>query len=993
MINTRLIFYILFTFSGFSGLIYESIWSHYLKLFLGHAAYAQTLVLAIFMGGMALGSYLCSRFSFRWRNLLKGYAIAEGVVGVFAVFFHPIFDFLTQSSYSIVIPSLPSPEVITLYKWALSAALIFPQSVLLGMTFPLMSAGILRIHKEEPGRTISLLYFTNSIGAAAGVLFSGFILIKSVGLPGTIRTAGFINLALAMAVFLLIRKYAISPQAEPSQQRRPNTAKRDSMYVVLLSISLLTGLASFIYEIGWIRMLSLVLGSSTHSFELMLSAFILGLALGGLWIQKRIDSISKPVNYLMIVQIIMGLFAMATLPVYGNTFKVMQWLLKSLSKTETGYMLFNLSGHAIAMAVMLPATFCAGMTLPLITLLLIRRGHGEHSIGAVYAANTIGAIAGVFLAIHFGMPVLGLKGLMVLGATVDIGLGLLLLWSFAEHRSYRTSVLSTAASAGIIFLVISFVHLDPYKMASGVYRHGSFLSPGENEILYYKDGKTASVSVTYYKPTHTMSIRTNGKPDASIDMKPQQEPSFDELTMILAAVLPMAYNPNAKNVANIGLGSGITTNTLLQNQNIERVDTIEIEKGMVEGARKYGPLVDLVYKDPRSRIHIDDAKTFFSSHKMKYDIIISEPSNPWVSGVAGLFSKEFYHMITRHLTENGLFVQWIQLYEIDPSLVVSILKALSVNFEDFIIYASNVGELIVIAKQHGTIGKIDLNMLERHGIRESLKKIRINSIQDIEIHRIGNKKIFNGFIDIHPIIANSDYYPVVDQFAVKARFFETNSLHMVSHIIEPFPLVEMLSGSQFLRRNTVITVSGFPRSQVILNALALYNHLMQGASHAEIKTSPEMQYQALEARRIFYACNPSEPTKRKKLLFNILRDTIPFLSPEEATNLLQFLFSEKCKSYLSENEKDWIALFDAIGKRAAGRIVSISESLLKNDHDLSNEQYKYLVAANMLGNLSLGKKKESYQIWIAHKDRLFKHEKPTTLFLLLAANSLDNQRN
>ena len=201
-------FYALFTLSGFAGLIYESIWSHYLKLFLGHAAYAQTLVLAIFMGGMALGSWLCSHYSARWRNLLAGYAIAEAVIGLCALVFHRVYVEATGFAYDSVMPALGSPFAANAFKWALSTLLILPQSVLLGMTFPLMSAGLIRGYPDRSGGTIAMLYFTNSLGAAVGVLASGFVLIGLVGLPGTILTAGLLNILLAAVVWPLAVRVA-----------------------------------------------------------------------------------------------------------------------------------------------------------------------------------------------------------------------------------------------------------------------------------------------------------------------------------------------------------------------------------------------------------------------------------------------------------------------------------------------------------------------------------------------------------------------------------------------------------------------------------------------------------------------------------------------------------------------------------------------------------------------------------------------------------------
>ena len=305
--------FFIFTLSGFSGLIYESIWTHYLKLFLGHAAYAQSLVLAIFMGGLAIGSWICSRHSSGWTRMLSGYALAEGLIGLFALMFHTVFDQSIRFSYASVLPHISSPLMAYAYKWVFSALLILHQSILLGMTFPLMTAGIMRFSPRNPGRTISLFYFTNSLGAAAGVLASGFFLIRWVGLPWTIRIAGLVNIALALAVGFLVgdRESVSPPPKAPTQEESPQEpGGRHGQ--ILLMVALITGASSFIYEIGWIRMLSLVMGSSTHAFELMLSAFILGLACGGLWIQRIIDRIAVPERYLAYVQAAMGFLALST---------------------------------------------------------------------------------------------------------------------------------------------------------------------------------------------------------------------------------------------------------------------------------------------------------------------------------------------------------------------------------------------------------------------------------------------------------------------------------------------------------------------------------------------------------------------------------------------------------------------------------------------------------------------------------------------------------
>ncbi len=186
----------------------------------------------------------------------------------------------------------------------------------------------------------------------------------------------------------------------------------------------LTGAASFMYELGWIRMLSLVLGSSTHSFELMLSAFIFGLAFGGLYVRKRIESIADPERYLGGVMLTMGALAALTLPACNLMYDFMAWSLNTFTRTPGGYVAFNAVSQSIAMLIMFPATFCAGMTLPVLTHALMRRGTGEKAIGTIYSVNTLGAIAGVLLAVHVLMPLIGVKGVILTGAGVHIALGL-----------------------------------------------------------------------------------------------------------------------------------------------------------------------------------------------------------------------------------------------------------------------------------------------------------------------------------------------------------------------------------------------------------------------------------------------------------------------------------------------------------------------------------------------------------------------------------------
>ncbi len=984
----RNIIYAIFTLSGFTGLIYESIWTHYLKLFLGHAAYAQTLVLAIFMGGMALGSWICSRKSAQWKNLLLFYAIAEGLIGLCAIFFHEAFARLVHLSYTAIIPELGTPFAVNTYKWTLSALLILPQSILLGMTFPLMSAGLLRIFPENPGKSVAMLYFANSIGAAVGVLVSGFMLVRLLGLPGTMQLTGLINVILALIIWKLARHPASGVNHDRSKHDARIHSDTTCSYRTLLMVSLITGSASFMYEIGWIRMLSLILGSTTHAFELMLSAFILGLAFGGLWIQGRIDASSSPIRFLMVIQVTMGLLALTTLPLYGNTFSVMTWLLNTLSRTDSGYTLFNISSHAIAAAVMLPTTFCAGMTLPLITVMLLRTGYGERSIGVVYAANTVGSIIGILFAVHVGMPFLGLKGLIIAGASLDIALGLFLAWTARgetaeRNRSYALVIVCIGALASTIF----FVNLDPYKMASGVYRDGSLLSPDNSKLVYHRDGKTATVSVDIDNES-TMHIRTNGKVDAGIETSPFKDACIDEPTMITIAVLPMAFNPGATRVANIGFGSGLTTHTLLGNPALTQVDTIEIEPNMIEAAKYFGTRVQRAFTDPRSVITIDDAKTFFSSHNKKYDIIISEPSNPWVSGVASLFSDEFYQHIARHLNDKGVFAQWLQLYSLDTELVVSVLKALSVNFKDLVFYMPNSADMLIIATNTGSLERIDPAVLNHPEIAKALQRVHINNIQDIAIRRIGTKKMLQNYIDSFSIRANSDYFPVLDQNAGRARFLRSNAQDIFDLYTVPLPVMEMMTGT--LAPGAITDVSFSPFFQKALfayHAEAMRDYFYSGEFRSGYWAFPQETKDAvINLSRMSRDCRFIPSGGRVATLFHVLQQMVPYLKPQELDLVWNKMGFHRCTSADTAIEADWIIFFKALGKHNAPGIILAVNRLLNNETTMELSQVKYLVASQMLAYQSMDKHQEALNVWSAYRHKLFKNEQPDFIFRLLAAN-------
>ena len=783
----------LFVASGFAGLIYQAIWSHYLGLSLGHAAYAQTLVLGIFMGGMALGAWLVSRFGMGWRRLILAYAIVEIVIGVAGLVFHPLFLGYTEFSQGTVYPALESVWSVRAWQWGSAAMLIAPQSILLGMTFPLMSGGYLRVAPRADGEILGGLYFTNSIGAAAGALVATFLLLPWIGMPGAVAIAGGVNLVVGLLAWAVSRRADAQPAADRPVPvpRSERTAGDRGFYTLMLVAAGITGASSFVYEIGWIRLLNQALGTTVHSFELMLSAFILGLAFGGLWIRKRSQKLGDPVAYAGYAQIFMGIAALVSIPVFSQSFRWVGAMVGALPKTETGYTLFSLGSAAISLLVMFPAAFFAGMTLPLFTMALLRKGWGESSIGRVYAANTLGAILGVTLAVHVLIPVLGLRLAVTLAAMADIVLGVVLLKMYATNVARRPYAFAMAASVLVLGGSLLFGQLDPRALASGVFRHGQSELSQEAKVHYLKDGKTATISV--FTQGSMATISTNGKPDASLTMTSKDVATSDEITMLMAASLPLGIHPDPKSVAVIGWGSGLTTHTLLGSQVPTVVDSIEIERAMHDGARLFGDRVSRAYDDPRSILHIDDARTYFSTGRKQYDVIVSEPSNPWVSGVSALFTHQFYRFLGGHLNDEGILIQWLQSYELSDDLLATMLVALQQEFPYIDVYLTNSSDLLFVSSR-SPLPALDMRKLADPALAAELARVGLAGEGDYLVRRLGSQDMLKGLAALSGAQAHSDFLPVVSLKAPKSRFMGQSAVRLHELAGVGMPLLELTDG-------------------------------------------------------------------------------------------------------------------------------------------------------------------------------------------------------
>lgn len=801
----RFLIYFLFCLSGAVALVYESLWSRYLKLFLGHSSYGQIVTLIVFMGGLGVGSFIAAKYLPKIKHPFLAYARIELIAALCGLGFHPAYEALSGWFFHRAAAMQEmSPILASVVQISLCLLLTLPFATLLGMTFPLLAAGMIRSFRDGGRASLPMLYFGNSLGGAIGILLCSYWLVAAFGTHGALQLAALGNVIIGAGFYVLHKRGLTgAPQEEMNAPARsektllpstPAAAPVNPRIALWLTIAAGTGFASFVYEIGWIRLLSLILGSSTHSFDAMISAFILGLAFGGLFVRRILHRCSGDLAPVLgTIQVLMGCFAALSLYLYKPFFEAVQSSHGIFAKTEAAFPLYSVYKYLLCLAMMFPAAFCAGMTLPIITWRLVRDTGRDSFTGLVYGWNTIGSIVGAALAGLVLIPLLQLKWTIFTGAALDILLGLILLAvSFklpAGKLAWRPIALRAGAVAAVAAALLPafWTGFNPSVLASGGFRQASLAAGKLPEIVEINHGRTATISVG--KSGDIRYIATNGKSDGALYMGSKEKAIAtvgDENTVAQLAVLPMLTRHGEYDATVIGMGTGMTGHYLLGDHRLKSLDLIEIEGAVVKLARHFQPRNDRVWNDERLNLVIDDAKRYFYTSRKQYDVIISEPSNPWVSGVAGLFTKEFYSHLQHFLKPGGVLVQWVHGYEFRDDLLVSIFSALD-TFEHFEIYrvSQNGGDYIILAGDSPNAFISADELAANSVLREEFEKLG----GDLESFGPGNfiasSKTLRPILEQYAALANSDYYPYVEQHA-ETSFYTSARVQLPTALLHPF---------------------------------------------------------------------------------------------------------------------------------------------------------------------------------------------------------------
>jgi spermidine synthase len=725
-----------FFFSGLASLIYQILWLRMIDKVVGSAPFAVATVLTVFMGGLALGSWLAGRYIDRIssrRNLLSLYGKVEFAIGIYGL----LLPFLIYAAKPIYVLAYNSLFIhFWLYRiftfFGCSLLLIVP-TTLMGVTLPVLC----RFYVEKLGHIgarTGRLYGINTIGGAAGAALCGFFLISRFGVWGTIFTAASINIIVGVLCISLANKgrpVVSEPIVESKGQSEAGRLEpheviplEDSRITILaLWIFGISGFCSMAYEVFWTRLLGLMIGPTTYSFSLVVSTFIVGLALGNIIFGWLADRVKETFRLLVITQACAACLALLVSQFLGNS----QFFFSKLIYTFQGDFGEKILVQSVVLfLVMVGPTIFLGATFPLVSRIYARSlPEIGKSIGTAYAMNTIGAILGSFVAGFILIPLLGKET----GLRITAGLQIFTCFLALTYLILKTGEKIRAAVIGLItlslgtLLLINFPSWNHNILSTGWYRQSKSYERDFNTTSWVEAvwkgaskfaGYVANIDVVFYGDgvggfttvvkrvspigTANYTLLNSGKKEANSHTS--------RLAQALPAYIPLLFHPDPEKVMILGLASGMTAGEMLLYP-VKQMDVMEINDQVIKAAEFFAPWNNNCLTNPNARIISQDGRNHLELTHEKYDVIISSPSDPWMAGMANLFTLEYFKTVKGRLNRNGIFVQWISAYDMDWDSFAMIGRTFAEVFPDGLLINMNYSSDLLLV---GFSGKKNLDL-------------------------------------------------------------------------------------------------------------------------------------------------------------------------------------------------------------------------------------------------------------------------------------------
>ncbi|MEQ1502347.1 MAG: fused MFS/spermidine synthase, partial [Myxococcota bacterium] len=740
---------LLFFVSGATALTYQTLWVRTLELVFGTSTFAISTVLAAFMLGLAIGGFAAGRYADRVLRPLKWYGLLEIGIGLYALAFPLLVKGVTPVYLATWRTLEPGPVSYGLIQFALVGVLLVVPTAMMGATLPLLARFATR-RLGAAGDDVGTLYAVNTAGAVFGTWLCGFVLLATTGRFATTLLAAGANLALGL-VALGLDRWAGDDQSapavddlEPIGDLPAGSVSVDgaggSVVRVVIAAIALAGFSALVYEVAWTRLLALMLGASTYTFSLMLLAFLVGIAAGGKlggpladgWI--RAGGVHRVLLAFAAIEIGIAVLSYLLMYLYPQLPFWYVWVFDWFDAVEHPTAVWFVS-LVIAGLIMTPPAVLMGMHFPIAVRAVIGRPNALGGpVGLVYGANTLGGVLGAFLAGFVLLPTIKVQGTIFVAAAVEFVAASILI-GYVATAGRRAPLLAVPVGLlGVAIVVGSFLRppWDPMLMTAGMYHYVSDFedhsregildySVSQYDLVFYEEGLSSVVTVAKNKSTGNMWLANNGKVDAST--------TTDMPTQVLCSLLPIQFAPDPKDVLVIGLASGVTAGAIARVDAIERLDVVELEPAIRRAALYFGEFNHDVLSNPKVNLITNDGRNHvLLTPEHTYDVIVSEPPNPWISGVANLFTKEFFALGKSRLKPGGVWSQWVQMYGMDTKDLRSLLRTFAEVYPNVIVYSTiEDADLVLVGSDAPMVPSPDAaaRLFQWPGVASSLAEVDV----------------------------------------------------------------------------------------------------------------------------------------------------------------------------------------------------------------------------------------------------------------------------
>ncbi len=753
-------------------MVYQLIWMRKLELIFGNTTFATSSILTAFMGGLALGSYLFGKKGDRTENPLKLYAWLEFGIGISAIVILYLFLPISDAIYRVIFNVLGNqPVIFNVIRFVLSLIILIVPTTLMGGTLPVISKFFIR-RSDEFGNKLGKLYGINTFGAVLGAFLTGFFMIRWWGVTTTVWIAILTNFIVAGCALWINNKFAFSDKevkqkkAEAGKSEKQDSGKADQIRAYPARTAklafLLFGIAGFTslaYEVVWTRALIFFISSTTYSFTIILTTFLIGITLGSLIISRRVDKIRNLIFWFSLLEVVIAVFALATIPLLKNLTSIQAFFSKFLELqnwTQVSVLLYLSAG-----AILLIPTLAMGALFPIVNRIYVENVRTvSKGVGNVYMVNTIGAILGAFLAGFVLLPLLGMNYSILFLAAINLAIGMVIIFFERDFHKKYFKFLPLPGAALVLFLAIFAFGFsaDPVFLKTGGFQG--------TRLLEYKDTAAGTISVLEKKDQiniwgrNVRYLNVNGHNTAHTTFS-------DMIIHKMLAHLPMLLHPEPRKALVIGFGFGNTSHSFLQYSEIEKVDCVELVAYEKKTAKYFVEENKGIFEDPRFHFIVNDGRNFALATKETYDIISVNSVDPKFSPT--LYTVEFYQLCRDRLNDNGEFVAWLPIYGMSLREVQSLVRSFIKVFPEASLWYNNPEHLLLLGQK--TKNTFDarniLKRLSEETVKGSLAEIHLAKPYSFLATFFCGPDKLNRFAGDAP--AHSDERPIVEFSQVPTR--------------------------------------------------------------------------------------------------------------------------------------------------------------------------------------------------------------------------------